>query len=97
MSEANTRRTHLIEKARLLSQQTVQVVEMIKNPQRFDPRADLNCGHAMLHGTDCSWADFKSLRENGHGVITRETQSLEADPELRQISSLIFNIYHNVG
>ena len=69
---------------------------MVKNPQSLDPSADLNRGGAMLHRPERSRTDSKALREDGHGVVTRETQCLQADPELRQILPLFFNIHYNV-
>ena len=69
---------------------------MVKNPQGLDPSADLNRGGAMLHRPERSCTDSKALREDGHGVVTRETPHLQADPELRQVSLLFSNVQHNV-
>jgi len=69
---------------------------MVKNPQGLDPSADLNRGRAMLHRPERSHTDSKALREDGHGVVTRETQCLQADSELRQVLPLFFNVHHNV-
>ena len=85
----------MLEKARFMSQYAGQVIEMVKNPQRLDPSADLNRGPAMLHRPYRSCADSKALREDGHGVIARETQCLQAVSEFRQMLPLFFNIYHN--
>lgn len=82
----------MLEETRLLSQHAVQVVEMIKNPQSLDPGADLNRGRAMFHRPDRSCTDPKALRKDGHGVITCETQRLQADPEFRQMLPLFFNV-----
>src|ERR1700686_2455636 len=80
---AGTRRARLLEEALLLGQHAVQVIETVKNPQGLDPSADLNHGRAMLHRPERSCTDSKALREDGHGVVTREAQRLQADPELR--------------
>jgi len=79
----SSRRARLLEKARLLGQHAVQVIEMVKNPQGLDPSTDLNRRRAMLHRPERSCTDSKALREDDHGVVTRETQYLEADPEFR--------------
>ena len=73
----------MLEEARILDQYAVQVIEMVKNPQGVDPSADLNRGRATLHRPERSCADSKALREDSHGVVTRETQCLQADPEFR--------------
>jgi hypothetical protein len=83
LSAAGARRARLLEEALLLGQHAVQVIEMVKNPQGLDPSADLNRGRAMLHCPDRSHTDSKALREDGHGVVARETQRLQADPKLR--------------
>jgi hypothetical protein len=82
----DTRRARLFDKARFLSEQAIQVIETIENPQGLKPSADLNRCRAVLHCPHGSWTDSKSLRENGHGVITRETQRLQADPKLRKLT-----------
>jgi len=69
---------------------------MVKNPQGLDPSTDLNRGGAVLHRPERSCTDSKALRENCHGVVTRETQCLKADPELPQVLPLLFNTQHNV-
>jgi hypothetical protein len=76
------RRAHLIEQARFLRQHAVEVIETVKNPQGPHPNADLNRGHAMLHRAECAGTDSQALREYGHGVVTPETRSLEAVPEV---------------
>src|SRR6202022_2991618 len=97
LSAAGTRRAHLLEEALLVGQHAVQVIEMVKNPQGLDPSADLNRSRAMLHRPERSCTDSMALRKDGHGVVTRETQRLQADPELRQVLPLFFNVQHNVG
>ena len=79
-----------------MGQHTVQVIQVVKNPQCLDPGADLNGGGAVLHRPDRSCTDSKALCEDAHGVIARETQCLQADTEFRQVLPLLFNVYHNV-
>jgi hypothetical protein len=97
LPNARTRRARLIEQARLLRQHAVQVIETVKNPQSHDPSADLNRRRAVLHRSERSSADPKALGEDGHGVVTRETQNLEAEPEFRQVLPMFFNFHFNVG
>src|SRR5271155_2897982 len=96
LSDVSTRRARVVKEARLLRQHAVQVIEMVKNPQGLDPSADLNRGRAMLHSPERPRTDSEALREDGHGVVTRETQCLETDPEFRQVSLLFFNIHYNI-
>ena len=74
---------HLLEEARLLGQHAAKVIEMVKNPQGLDPSTDLDRGRAMLHRPEYSCTDSKTLREDGHGVVTRETQCPQAEPKFR--------------
>ena len=69
---------------------------MVKNPQGLDPSTDLNRGRAMLHRPERSRTNSKALREDGHGVVTRETQCLQANSEVQQVLLLFINIQHNV-
>lgn len=91
-----TRCACALEETLVLDQNAAQIIELVKNPQCFDPRTDLNRGGAMLHSPERSCTDAKALREYGHGVVTRQTPGLEAGSEFGQVLLLLFNIQNNV-
>jgi hypothetical protein len=94
--DASSRRARLIKEARLVGQQGIQVHETVKDPQRLDPSADLNRARAMLHRPQRPFTNSKALREDGHGVVARETQCLQADPEFQKVLPLFFKVHYKI-